>query len=422
MSVLFFSTATFCLIYFLAIKRRFDFFSLSFFGFLFYFIPFFAGFVPQWGDYLPDGDKVQQLTDEAYFVAGWIITLVTLTAAIFDRLRVDSPAIGPEPTAAPSLAWIYLTLAGCGLVITVAGAGNALFSLEKDVVLEHIGYGAVLFEISAALAFIDAFLYRRWFALAISLVFLVIDLSLGFRYMLILSGLAILTWVLGKNGRIRLLKLSPRYGTFAILAVIFFLSWGRLRRIIAGGIEQDLFSAYDPMYLWREFLSAEPFVLQSLLNAVTARDLTCDPWGTLRAALVFAPVEGIFGLTTFNSEVQPILFPQVRFGMVGSIWAEMVCRFGYTGLIVAGALFAIALALLQLAAERTRRSFQSAIMLMGVIFAFYINRNDLYYTLLLMRRVLMVYFMACGIHWVWSQAACLLSTRGKSLPEPHVTR
>ena len=97
---------------------------------------------------------------------------------------------------------------------------------------------------------------------------------------------------------------------------------------------------------------------------------------------------------TFYDEYQPILYPNVNYGTGGNIWAEMLCRFGYVGMVIFGVLLILVLIGLNRLLLKSSPTLASPLALGGVIVAFYINRNDLHFTLQMLKWVGLVFFAA----------------------------
>jgi hypothetical protein len=91
------------------------------------------------------------------------------------------------------------------------------------------------------------------------------------------------------------------------------------------------------------------------------------------------------------------LYPDLTSGgLGGNIWAEMLCRFGYAGVVIFGILMILTL----LGAYDLLRKYPTAaapIALGGVVVAFYMNRNDLQYTLVMLRQIAIVFALAYGL-------------------------
>jgi hypothetical protein len=155
--------------------------------------------------------------------------------------------------------------------------------------------------------------------------------------------------------------------------------------------------------LVRLFRNSEPFTIQATLAETIHRNYSCDARNIFKSAYLFLPpgIQKIWPNSfppTFYDEFKPVLFPSVTYGLGGNIWAEMLCRFGYTGVVIFGVLMMAALYGLQHVIRRCRTDLIAPLTLGGVIIAFYIHRNDLHYTLVLMRQIVIIYIAAFGVN------------------------
>ena len=79
----------------------------------------------------------------------------------------------------------------------------------------------------------------------------------------------------------------------------------------------------------------------------------------------------------------------------------MLCRFGYVGVTIFGILLIIALMGLYILLRKVPTAATAPIALGGVIAAFYINRNDLHYTFVLLRQITIIFMLAFGLSLMW---------------------
>ena len=145
---------------------------------------------------------------------------------------------------------------------------------------------------------------------------------------------------------------------------------------------------------------SEPYIIQATLVGAIQTELTCRPSNILKSAwllvppgmLRFAPVNPY--PATFYEEYKPILYPKITYGTAGNIWAEMLCRFGLAGV----ALFGVGLILVLLWLGRLLVTVPSVlrapIAFVGVVLAFYIHRNDLNFTLVMIKQTTYVFAAA----------------------------
>jgi hypothetical protein len=165
-----------------------------------------------------------------------------------------------------------------------------------------------------------------------------------------------------------------------------------------------------PLRLVRQ---SEPFVIQATLVGTVQTGLSCRASNIFKSLFLLVP-PGLarFAPTnafppTFYDEYQPILYPNLTYGTGGNIWAEMLCRFGPAGVALFGLLLIAALTGLQNVMLKCSTAWIAPIALGGVVMAFYIHRNDLHYTLVMLRQIGFVFAAAYGLSAVsgriWSR-------------------
>ena len=136
------------------------------------------------------------------------------------------------------------------------------------------------------------------------------------------------------------------------------------------------------------------------------RNVSCSPSNIFKSLFLLTP-PGFTQLVpstfppSFYDEYKPILYPDITYGTGGNIWAEMLCRFGYGGVTIFGALLVLALIGLYALLRKASVATTAPIAFGDVVIAFYINRNDLHYKLVMLRQIAIVF----GSAYVLSQIA-----------------
>jgi hypothetical protein len=158
---------------------------------------------------------------------------------------------------------------------------------------------------------------------------------------------------------------------------------------------------------------SEPFIIQATFVAVVQRPLSCEPLNIFKSLYLLVPpgltkiVPNPFPLS-FYDEYQPVLYPDITYGMGGNIWAEMLCRFGYAGVAIFGGLMIFGLVGLYRFLIKAPRVLVAPIALGGSVVAFYMQRNDVNNTLILLRQMAFVfgavYALSFMVGKVWPQA------------------
>jgi hypothetical protein len=418
--IVFIAAATLALGFFLFRRRRFDFLTVAFIGALFYFSPLFWGRVLQSS---PDLDST--IPPAVYFIATAYVLSLVLAAIISAQLDRDYAPIARAPRL---LSGWYLFLALLGLVGALVSSRGAIIDADKVEALKQVGYSYVLFEVAASLACVSAIIERRRWITAGSAFLLAVDLLVGFRVFVVLTALSVVVVMLMRAGRTRLFTRLPTYGAAAVVLVLAMLLVQTARFAIFDQIavlknaprilrSQDMrgdilqFDGTTAPTKWTQIpfnllQRSEPSIVQATLAGIIQRNVSCIPSNIFKSLFLLIP-PGFAYLApntfppTFYDEYKPILYPNITYGTGGNIWAEMVCRFGYVGVAIFGALLILALVGLHGLLRKASDSTATPIAFGGVIVAFYINRNDLHYTLVLLRQTAIVFALAFGLSLVW---------------------
>jgi hypothetical protein len=416
--------------YFMLTRRRFDFLTIAFIGAIFYFSPLFFGWVMQ-----SDLSLSETIPPTVYLIA--TLYLIALAGAgILSGAPEQSAPMSWQPVRGLSR-W-YLILSLFGLVCSIVSTRGAIINIDKLVVLTHVGYYYVLFEIAASLACISAVIERRRWELAGGIFLLFIDLLIGFRVSVTLVALSVALILLMRDGPLYLYKKAFTYGSAAAILLVAMLSAHAIRPTIFDQLAKMQIISVTPapetqkvqrsgtaenseapvaiptrapmppltILNWRAIFwklinqSGEPFIVEATLVAIVQTGLSCSPSNIFKSVyLLVPPGMARFAPTnpfppTFYDEYQPILYPNVDYGTGGNIWAEMLCRFGYVGMAIFGALLILLLIRLNKLLLKSSPTLAAPLALGGVIIGFYINRNDLHFTLQMLKWVTLVFFAA----------------------------
>ncbi|SHH71049.1 hypothetical protein [Bradyrhizobium erythrophlei] len=419
-------------VFFFFTKRRFDLLTVAYIGAVFYFSPL------VWGKVLQSSDAFDStIPPPVYLIA--IVYIVALAAAALLPQRETKLRPGR------GLSEWYLILAVAGLAGSLASSRGAIIDADKVKALAQIGYLFTCFEIAASLACVSAAIERRWWILAGGVLLLAIDLLIGFRVYAVLTALSVALVLLMQSGRIRLFTKIPTYGAAAAVLIVGMLFVHTARFAIFDQIAiienaprvvrtQDMRSdtlqferaaeaAIAPIgpgetpkqnestiskWLQMPFnmlQRSEPVIIQATLAATVQSGLSCSPSNILKSLYLLIPPVMIKLVPnpfppTFYEEYQPILYPGITYGTGGNIWAEMLCRFGYVGVAIFGALMILALIGASKLLAKASTTTIPPIAFGGCIVAFYINRNDLQVTLVMLRQVAGVFIIAWFLAWL----------------------
>ncbi|HXO71027.1 MAG TPA: hypothetical protein VN838_18860 [Bradyrhizobium sp.] len=418
--------------YFVLTRRRFDFLTIAYVGAIFYFSPLFFGWVLQ-----SDPSLSETIQPTVYLIA--TIYVIALAGAGILSSKPERVAPASAGSARPLSRW-YLILALAGLAGSIISTRGAIVNIDKLVVLSHVGYSYVLFEVAASLACISAVVERRRWELAGGIFLLFIDLLIGFRVFVTLVALSVALVLLMREGPLYLYKKAPTYGFAAVILLVAMMSANAIRPTVydqfakivpAGGADKIQRSETDknsqtrsatgqapvaiptkapmpPLTIsnWKAIASklviqsGEPFVVEATLVAIVQTGLSCSPSNIFKSVFLLVP-PGMARFApanpfppTFYDEYQPILYPNIDYGTGGNIWAEMLCRFGYVGMAIFGVLLILVLIGLNRLLLKSSPTLVSPIAIGGIIVAFYINRNDLHFTLQMLKWIALIFFAA----------------------------
>jgi hypothetical protein len=419
--------------YFAFAKRRFDFLSIAFVGTLFYFLPLITGHVLQSSLHLTDS-----IQPTVYLIATTYILSLVVASLVADKFVPDVHA----KIESRKLSASFLILAICGLVGALIQSRGSVIQLDKTVAMQQIGILFVLFEIGASLACIAAVVERRWWVVAAAVFLLFIDLLAGFRVYVTLTALAVAAVLLIREGPVRLYRKTLSYGLAAAILVSAMLLTHTIRFAVFDQIasregipareritktsqmrsdtlqfqSMEMTQFTLPKWIAIPFnllQQSEPFMVQATLVGVVQTGMSCRASNILKSAWLLVP-PGLSRLApanpyplTFYDEYQPILYPDITYGTGGNIWAEILCRFGYPGLAIFGLTLIMILIGLSRLLMVVPPSFAAPIALIGTVFAFYIHRNDLHYTLVMLKQIAYVFALAYGL----ALAAAVLKKR-----------
>lgn len=422
------------LMFFIVARRQVDFLTVAIIGAAFYFLPLLTGHVT------PLGKLDTTIPPGVYLIAtGYLVSLL-VGATISDR--VLPPQQYESKNGKPLSVW-YFSIAMVGLVSELVRTKGALVDPDKVAALSQVSLLYATCEVGASLACISAVDERRWAIVAGACLLLAFDLLIGFRVFALLTALSIGMSLLAQQGRIRLITKSLVYGTAALTLVLAMLFVHTVRTAIfdqfAINVEhsQRSFRSDSLQYIQQTakvqdqidqavisyipvnreivrfalipikiLVQSEPFTVQATLAETIRQSYTCSAYNFLKIVRIAIPpglgriIETDFP-ETFYDEYQPVLFPNVGYGLGANVWAEMLCRFGYLGIPAICIVVVSALILSYRWFCRAPASLKAPIAFAGVIVGFYFHRNDVQYTMVLIKQVAYVFFAAYIASWIW---------------------
>ena len=378
-------------LYFLGKNRYFDFCTISFIGFSFYFLPGFFGEV----SYLSNSGWVyKSIHPLTYIVMISIVIGVTLVAVFSDLFY--RPSMIQKNSFSQGKLRLYLNalvfLSAASLVMAILTSSGSIFNPDKSGVMTTLNRWHILFATASTIGLPVSMMSKHKGRTIVFLIFLLIDAYIGFRSPLVISVLSSIVVVL-YGRRIRLFTLY-KYGLGFLLFVLLLFLYKYLGFVLKSGmwdlVSERLLSldTYSNM-----IMMSEPFVILNTLNTVVILDYQTDAkhiYSSIYSLILFAPELGA-EIQSFNDYFQADLFPEVDYGMASNIWAQFLSGLGLLGLILIILIYCLILFLSNYALRKGSYMNLSLASPIYVYFAFYIHRNDLGYALTLSKRL----FLKC---------------------------
>lgn len=397
------------LIYFLFKKRTFDFFSLTFFSQLIYFIPGFFGTT----NYMIGRDIIEDtIVDGTYVILILFTVFLLLFTFIYDHSKFSSYGENKIYKVNSIISEMMIAISLVTLVSIIYTNGLLFFILEKKDLMEYVSSNLLLMETTASIAVVVAFLEKKKLILLLGFGILFIDIFIGFRFAFVISLVAILFIYTNNLGRIRLVSFW-KFGLFMVFLAYFVIL---LKQFLYGfkfGFSDYSLQQFQTLEFYTNALiHSEPFVIMSILNEVVKNNFTIQFDNILVVLKIFPFMESIFNLETtdYNQLFQPALFPYVNYGMANSIFAQFFSMGGYLFVIWFIFLYFCILFLGNSYLLYSKYS-KSIVVLLFSMQAFYIYRNDLLYQITLEKKYLVIFLVALLLNYLFKNVVIELSKK-----------
>ena len=370
------------LVYFLLIRRVFDFVSAGFIGQLVYFSPGFYGYLGN--PYYPGVLPSVPIVDVTYWVWNGCLGATLLTGLLYRPEHV--PGI-PLKTPLP----FDLALVG---VIILSGilsfsTGSGVLSTDKHEVLDNVNRFFLLFASCSQVGVVAFAIQRKWHFLVLAGIAMFFLLYAGFRGEFAISVIAIATYIAHRHRVFIFLKLKyfiPTLLAFALLlAYKPFLTAYRIGNWQVLNQLQMSDNLIDTLTL-----QFEPFLTQAVLNEVILRQFevtTSSLYFALVAIVPFlAPVLGLKPEdVAFN--FQDYLFPNLPYGVTASPQTQIIASAGFGGLLVFVLVFNLLLVICSRRLTVPSPYWRLFFLTVGAFLAFYMQRNDLANSFTIINRI-----------------------------------
>lgn len=397
------------LIYFIFLRRIFDFVSVGFLGQLIYFSPGFYQYVSN--PYYPGILPSVPIMDESYLI--WILCLsATLLTGLLYRPSI--PEREPLVTS-QSFDIALVSIVAISWLATLS-AGTGIMSTDKSEVLENVNRFFLLFAACCQVGVIAFALQRKWLLLVLPAVGMVFLLYVGFRSEFAISVIAIATYLAHRFGIFVFLRPRNLFPVLLALAILVgykpFLTAYRIGNWQVLSQLQVSDNLFDTL-----ILQFEPFLTQAVLNEALLRHFEVPASSIYISFVALIPFMGpAIGMRPEDVafEFQNYLFPNIPYGITSGPQTQFLAAMGYAGLV--GFLFVLNLLLVASSkALVSRNSYMRLFALaVGAFLAFYIQRNDLANSFTLINRMA----LSIGICWLVSW----LVTGGQRSPAPTLAR
>lgn len=389
----------------------FDFVSAGFFGCVVYFMPGFHGLL--FNPYFPDDFPIEPVSTATYGV--WIAAML---GAIFTGVMYNPAPLAPverrlafRPFTTPTADIVIIALLLLSFLVALVTGGQDLFSPDKNDVLSVQDRSIILFATLSQVTLV-LFLVQKRYLLAIpsglAIAFLVF---VGFRTELAIAALCILIWIAYRDGIrsfFRLRNLAP------LVAVVMFLFAYKFVYVNVKMGRWDLVfqTIRDSQFFATIFLKSEPFITQSILNEVIARDFSIrlDSFAvSFASAIPLSNVITSISIDQIAFNFQEQLFPNLKYGVASNIYANFYAALGYWGIAIYVVLQNAALVAISRFMRRPSGFAKLALALIGAFLAFYIHRNDVANSITLINRSL----YCCLALWLVTRAVALFEPEGE---------
>lgn len=393
------------ILYFLLAKRVFDWFTVAYFSACIYFLPGFIGYtsyltLTRWSE--------TPINNEAYCIMISVEIMILLGAIISDIFVVEKTVNSAPENCTMLYTTLFISI--LALVLMFITTGNAIFYSDKQAMMNELNRYYILYYTATMIGCIMSFEYKKWLLLVIFCLLIMFDVFIGFRTTCAISFIGIITLWLAKKGQKRFLFHYWKQGIIgASMGVLLFLYKQISYAVKIGDVDllMSLFRGTSDTSIFRAmFINSEPFITQTVLNAVTQSHYSVGLHhlkGLFYQFILFAPQFGI-NAVSFNDLYQKDLFPDVEYGMANNIWAEMWSAGGWPLLMLFLLTFVIIVYIATLFTKVQNPSLRSVVAVMASYWAFYIHRNDIAYEMNLEKRVLLVvglvFAVSAFIRWV----------------------
>jgi hypothetical protein len=385
-------------------RRRIDPLALGFGASLIYFIPGLVGATSFAVDRATT--YTASIAPGATGIMAMVLASTICASVLVDRL---SPVARIRVSFGNLLPPVFLAIVSAGAAISITSVGAYYFCTDKAVMLGRIDGWYYLAAYALPLSLVSAVAARQLWVAAAAAVFVAADLYIGFRASAAISLLGVALVLAPMAFRSRR-GVAGYVGALAFGGAMLFMfpqfTWSlKYMANEACPVAVSTTASPTPIEIttdsptkqlkhlaeelqtarpyYQAFLQSEPFVIQTVLSEVVRQDFRTDGSYLVDQILTGVPAGvTLFGLsptapTSFNELFQPVLFPNIGFGMANSPWAQSYAAGGYELTAVFAISYGLMLALLTLWFNGVAGAIKGIPAVIAAWFGFYSHRNDL---------------------------------------------
>lgn len=363
--------------YFFIKKRSLDLNFVAFFGFTTYFFPFLMH---------------DSLANNVYLVSSIILLNFIFYVFIYDYLTLGKESVdfALSDTRVIKSFFIsgYVVTAIAFVFLALEVGVNGFFQGKTDRTYNLHLYGVFISLVS--LGFLYSFYLKKKKLLVFYLVFLLLLFLSGTRTHIVLCFMALLILIEVEKPSSSLLKRVFKIKFIVALMIISFIGlYGKdfyASFIFAGGFNQGFVDVFLARVDNGGFIGAlnrtEPYHTSSILQKVVEDEYRIETNYIMSLPIHFLPISSPFTDTLhfFSTSIKEHFYSgwSESSGIGGNYWAEGYALFGLAGVFLFSFVYLFILFLLDLGFRKSGFRFRPLLALVGVFWAFYIQRNSIF--------------------------------------------
>jgi hypothetical protein len=406
---------------------------------LVYFVPGILGMMQL---YIGNAERwyTEPIAAATYGAMGIVLVALAAGAAVVDLVPRRGAYAASFQSKMPGVLLAFVIVA---TAVSIEHTGVYFLCLDKSITLQKIDPWYSYASLSAPFCIATAYALRQRVIVLISCLFLIADVYAGFRTAAAISFLAIM--MLSGEHLFRGWRTAAVFFLTVLLAgSAFFITKSliapakyatasycetrlALDKAIGASTVQVNKVPTIPGLTAMEYLGkaaanvsqpgfrlsgiivrSEPFVIQAMLNEVVRKNFRTDAGYLVGQILSGLPLgESLFGIdnssiATFNSRVQPVLFPDVSLAMANSPWAQAYAAGGLWMVAAFSLVYAATLGGLTFLFHRTEGALKAGVAVIGVWIGFYFHRNDIFIEVVYLKHVVYIFCASLAVAWVTS--------------------